>query len=207
MDELKMTKADRDARLSVPVDQMGLTGHARKALGRLSAKTLGDILQLDPQSVEDAKGISTNTMDVLRSRFRDADVVWGAAMGAPKPVEPAASLPARTPSKPALVAVLDLRPVALAVVKCELELAMQEVFGVPKGLLRPEFVRLLQQNLERHFPLLPLSAAMRLMQPNGQGAYHQVPDHQIQQYKRRMMILSVIALAATDMALDDSDEG
>lgn len=209
MDELKTSQSERDARLSVPVDQMGLTGHAVKALGRLDVKTLGDIAQFDPRVVEDAKGISSNTMDLLRSRFRDADIAWGAAMGAPKPVEPItpAPAPACKESTSSLADILDLRPISLAVAKIELELGMQEVFSIQKGLLRPEFLRLLQQNLARHFPRVPLPPSMRLIQPNGAGAYHTIPNHEIQRFKRRMMVLSVVALAAADMGVGEPNEG
>lgn len=199
LDEL--STEERTRRLVVPINEIGLHHWAAKAFKTEGIETLGHVLAHTPESIEALRGVSTKSMDILRRYFRDADVVWGKEMGAVKQPAPEPEPPAN--NKP--VTTIDLRPVRLPVLICELRLSMQNVLGLPRGLLRPEFLRLMEQTLKKHYPHLPLSPAMQLVQPNGKGAYIDVPGHAKRHFHRRMTVLSLMHFAAVDMGLGDGD--
>ena len=195
----KLSTAERSRRLAVPVGEIGLHFWAVKAFKREEIRTLGDVLARDPKFIEALSGVSTKAMDILRKYFRDADVVWGKEMGAveqPAPAPPVGNKPITT---------IDLRPVRLPVLICELKLSMQDVLGIPRGLLLPEFLRLMVKMLKKHYPILPLSPAMQLVQPDGRGVYIDVPHPAKRNFHRRMTVLSLMHLAAVEMGLGDGD--
>ncbi len=197
----ELSTAERTRRLAVPIGEIGLHFWAVKAFKTEGIETLGHVLAHTPAGIEALRGVSTKAMDILRKYFRDADVVWGKEMGAVE--QPAPAPEPSVGNRP--ITTIDLRPVRLPVLICELKLSMQNVLGIPRGLLRPEFLRLMKQTLEKHYPHLPLSPAMQLIQPNGKGAYIDVPGHAKRNFHRRMTVLSLMALAAADMGLGDGD--
>lgn len=180
MDERQLDP-DLAERLGTPIDEFVQSARALSALTKLKVRTLADVLEYSPESIGNLRGVGPGTMEILHLAVNGTDEPrWGTD---------AKYTPWTAPVTPRLGQIGDKHPAAL---EAELPLAMETMFGIPRGLLRPKFIARLKKAIKDNHPEINPSPITALFERNGESPFFDIPLPVREAFERRMRLLNLL---------------
>ena len=184
------------AKLAKPIEELGLAKIALGALRTLEIRTLADVCKTNANDVAKTKGVGPGTMKILRDNIEQTGERWGDEI-----LTQTAPGPAPTPAEPPIPKAPTLGSIGhkhVEAIVSELPLAMESVFGLPRGLLRPKFMARLRKAIEDNHPNINPSPLTSLFMRNGESPFADVPVSGREAFERRMRLLNLLHVVVQD---------
>lgn len=183
-------------KLATPIEKLGLGPISLGALRTLELRTLADVCACEPDDISVTKGIGPKAMTLLRDCIAQTGERWGDEILTRTDPEPAPTPPCSPiPKAPTLGAIGHKHPAAI---EAELPFAMEDMFGLPRGLLRPQFMAKLRKALNDNHPEIQPSPLTALFMRNGESPFADVPVAGREAFERRMRLLNLLHVVVQD---------